>query len=496
MDTLGPYELAAIARGLSRRDCIRWSLVNKHFSSALQELCDLRLTSKQAEVVNLIVNKTSERWKSFSDNISQGRGQLAPWQHRHYGHYKFPSEYAVASGPSTGKTAIALYTAAKLLRLGKPTLLCAPLKLCHQWLAEHAKFAEQFKLPAICMIHPNFNQPHEWQHQLSQGALGLVPISVMQMDEGDDSRGPVLTCLRALLQMHWEVMIIDDSNNVPHSIVEYGVKASKDGKKFHAISLNASHGGEAMVQYGQDADLGQLPRVSTLIEYSELDCKWEQKTAKAIAFIQAHRGKKTLVVTDNAQYSIHGFKNWFCVSDQLFSKLGGWNSAKHKGIARSEMIQQFAAASEGLLLAPTNYVQRGFSLYCDSVIVLDIYGRASPRVMLQLLGRVRRVESPFSKVSLCILQGTPIQPQDLAFHAMALSAQDTSKLIHDSEWFHHAAESYEYVWWTNENGKRIKLSGLHTHGDPIKTMALLKRFFPEAVSVIKHYSNRRLVVEN
>ena len=109
-------------------------------------------------------------------------------------------------------------------------------------------------------------------------------------------------------------------------------------------------------------------------------------------------------------------------------------------------MQQFADATQGILLAPLKYVQRGFNLCCDRVILLQRGNQSGPRAQLQLLGRVRRVESPFQRVELCVLQGSPISPRDVVFYSQTLGSNcNTSELLRRTEWLSTALQRARYV---------------------------------------------------
>jgi len=504
MDQLGPYALAPIARQLTRRQCVWWSWTCRHLQMALRDLCDLRLTPAQAEVVQQIVATDARRWAQLY--AQQPAQPVQPPLLLMFAPYApkplpFPQRYTVASGPSTGKTLIALYAASKLTRAGTPTMLVAPLKLCHQWRAEHQKFAAQLGLAPLCVVHPAFAAPAEWRAALAAGALALVPSSVINLPLQANQHGDVLECLQALLALEWRVVLADEASRVPTNLLEYGRRAHAQGRSFHMISLNASRGGETLAAHAADAALGALPQVQVLLEADPFLVHSPVAAAAQTGarFAAEHLGQKTVIVGDELRvHTIGMIKPHALLAD--LRELGGRaaiNITNLKGAERGAAIQQFAAATQGILVAPTHLLRRGYNLHCDSLVVLAPRRCPTPAALLQLLGRVRRVESPFARVRLAVLQ-PEVRPADLAFYALALgTSKSTSELLREAAWFHSALQHKGYAF-VEQAGKRVKLDGHELRGDgsPQSRLQTLQRFYPDAARAVREYTALRLVVES
>ena len=483
MEQLDAHVLEQISARLSRKECVRWSWASRHCHAALQDLCDLRLTEAQAAVVRSIIAQDSITW-----------GQ---WLH-HYRHYvhepiiKLPSQYSIASGPSTGKTAIALYAAAKLQRQGRPAFLAAPLKLCEQWRNEHAKFARTLNLPPLCIVHPRFTTASEWPKQLAEGALPLIPTSLLATTSNE--------WLKSFLQMRWEVALIDEAMNLPRSLFAYSVKALDALQNFHVIALNASRGGNTMAQHRADDALGQLPRVRVTVQHQPYSFTTQARkdwVSSVSAFVRQHMGRKTLVVTDDIVHRDGNAYNFLAVAELAIGP--HINAARVDNVERSRAVQQFASAEAGLLLAPLMYVQRGFNLCCDRVILLQSWRRSGSRSLLQLIGRVRRIESPFQLVELCVMQGMSVSPRDAVFYPMTLGTDlDTSELLRRTEWLSTALESARSVRTLVSGGYRLRClyDEFGCRHGPAGWRRALADQWPAAERTIVQLSAARLVVQS
>jgi hypothetical protein len=154
-------------------------------------------------------------------------------------------------------------------------------------------------------------------------------------------------------------------------------------------------------------------------------------------------------------------------------------------------VQQFNELRAGVLLGPIEWLSRGFNLPCEAMIVLDQFSNLWPSTLLQLVGRLRRVESPFKTTELHILQGAPISTRELAFHGLyagtALVGRSNKEFLKLAKWFH----LHPRVHKTPE-GKRRPLPYCRNLEE---YRALFADLFPRDAACVKEIDERHLIVE-
>ena len=141
MEELTELAVVRIAHYLGRRDCVFWSRCSTYLYAVVSKCCYLRLTVKQAEVVERVLALRASDWGS-------GR------------HSRFPKGFVVATGTSTGKTLISLVCAKQMLLRGQRVLLSVESRLLLQWLGEYKKFAEPLALPPLVVVEPDWLQQY------------------------------------------------------------------------------------------------------------------------------------------------------------------------------------------------------------------------------------------------------------------------------------------------------------------------------------------------
>ena len=473
-----------ITKYLTRIDCINWSYCSKACRQLLLDLCHFRLTEAQSEVVQRILQLSGRR---FIERVSGY--QTYPDDPVSWTKCAVPSEFVIASGPSTGKTAIVLYTAALLQRRGKNVFISAPLKLCRQWQGESEKFTQQFNLPPLCIVHPRFDG--NWKEKLQAGHLPIVPDSVLRIKLSDSMSGPAALFLQEFLGIRtWDWAFLDETWTIPNSLI--GLIRTPESSLI-CVGLNASIGsGITIAGYAADPQLGQLPRIQTFIEYwpSQVDFGWAFIGADEIGrFLDLYQGTKTLLLSNCLEDNRNSLYK-HSVSKEL-KRRGFVNVTQMSVATRANAIEKFRQQSSGALAAPFEHMYRGFDLACDSVLVLDPFGNLPSNRLYQALGRVRRVGSPFKTVKFCTLQHLPIRDFQLAHHVLATSGNRSLDEIERAvKW----VASKPTMKLNLSTGKRRKMSDEFALDRSLFRQNLIRHAFPEEAKHIRELSQNKIVI--
>lgn len=486
MEDLNYHLAASISSNLSRKEIFVWSLCNRFCHNLLvYELCRFRLTEQQSKVVQKLLELKADDWL----RLLVGGREIA-------------QKFTISSGPSTGKTAIVLYTVAHLQRIGRPSFIIAPLKLVRQWRSEAIKFAEHFRLPPFCIVHPRYNA--NWRQLLASGHIPIVPQSLFQSYHRSADKPMYHTMEEFLAFTSWKIAFSDESSLLPYRLRDYAVQH----RDFFMVALDASQGvAGAISNYLKDTGLGKLPEVETLVQLSSTVYQIKPPLDEAIEFIQKHRGRKTLLLChsskliktsefQNNRYAPPKSVNYLTrpAYRKAMAELGFVNiCVMNKPEDKTAALEAFAAADTGALAAPYHYVKRGFNLRVEAVIVLTS-DNPQPRSLLQLLGRVRRIESPFPNVRLCILQNHRFSGAELAFHAFAASGiyPHTDELIKAAEAFERRSPRY-FVNPTNRKRFKIDQAILDDHSIAGK-LALLKIIYSRSAEHVVEATEARILV--
>lgn len=507
MQALDGYALSVIANHLSRPDCVRWSWISKHWSECIAYLCHLRLTTAQAEVVERILQLDPEAWFGNIETYATA----------------FPEQFTLSTGTSTGKTAIALYAAARLVQRGLRVLFSIPLRLLPQWRAEYDKFQERFNLPPLFIAHASFQR--DWHLQeIPQRCLLFASSHTVNNTyrragfAHEDATSRFAQECRVLRETPWNVWFLDEANKVQKALYRFSLAAHANGVPFYALTLNASiigrkrkhsppaeeatrtrghcsHDSSTLASYVVDEQLGRLPLVHTTVEFtmpdkatrhiqrllpwgairdlpkSECDAEERLFIARAqsrqafarhwlVHNVLPRCGEKTIILCDG-QLSSHLDKNGSRVNINILEVLTAEDIAKHtsapvfnlftcKGSARALMVNAFLECKRGIILSPIDYLMRGFNLHVDTAIAIAPTGSLSAKIMLQLRGRVCRIDSPYRTVRVHIIisdcplgnygnssaeMPAPLLARHIAFHSLVYNIADTGVLLRDVERF-------------------------------------------------------------
>jgi len=463
----GVYVWQLICDRLDRMDVWRASRVCIHFSNTIYAVWTLMPTRLQREIIEKLCTLTPERW-----------------MRSRWGDYSdFPREYLVTSGPSTGKTLIALCTAAELLRRGVKIFLTVPLQLCAQWQAEHLKFAEANDLPPLCVVHPEWT--HNWKSQLAAGALPLIPRDSLHAKIGIE-----------FLKQGWETAICDDVSQVPKSLCKYTESRRAEGVTFFCINFHASAEQTNVASHLSDPELGELPAL--VAEVRKYKCEFPRD---ALEVLELQRSSKTLVLSNVRREKAVAKKTRNSKEEPQYENalidlpVQQWENCSNviplSGAQRVKLIDRFAATtSSAMLIAPLKYMSRGFNLFCETLVIFTNHALKG-ELLLQVLGRVRRTGTPFRKVFLKIYQYTPIRPHDLAFFTLIPVVEKTSTLVYRAEAFNsicHVLKRRSTKPWILHpgTGKILSIEPLRS----LSTLQLFAHLFPEEVERVKHYSSK------
>lgn len=476
----------------------------------VSEFCHLRLTDKQKEIAAKILALDPEAWNDIMWREMTDQDKLL--NHLPSGR-AFPNGFIVASGPSTGKSAIVLNILGRFYRDNIPAFVIVPLKLVRQWEGEAKKFADAFLLPPPCIVHHRLNP--QWKRQLNAGYLAIVPKSIIEANRGRVNGRPsaaAATRVEFFAFKPWQIAFADEAESIGYPLIRYNWNATKDGRPFHMISLNASKGSsDSLAVHASDPQLGSLPDVETLVQYDTIfDLGWDQdgkylppKSIKpylphVMEFIQQHRGPKTIVLCEASKFfrispSSTKNTNYMALSPykEAMEELGAINICPVNSDRKTKLIQQFAEAKEGILVAPYQYLKRGFHLPVSDLIILSSQHLA-PLALIQILGRIKRVESPFRTVRLSILQNVPIGPSEIAFHALAASGKrDTDDIKEDATYFAKDPR----MMFVNNGSKRRRIPPELANDLSIEgRINLFSMMHPDDALYIKEATRERLVV--
>jgi len=436
---------------LSRQACVHWSRCCRQLHALVSQCCYLRLTELQAGVVRSVLALRLADWVTARNKV------------------KFPAKFVVATGTSTGKTAIMLACAAQMLERGQRVLIAVELRLISQWLAEYDKFAAALRLPPLLVIDAR----DAWLGEYAQrGGRCLVVAPRLYASHNPAKMGPqtaasIRRAVTALRSVEWDVVLCDDITTLPHLL--------RSGPRYGVV-FNASLGSAAVNNHQQDGDLGRLPELRVesyrvpapaplphianakvwhegyfnrflnkyvpgswapcqyLSRKAELDAALAQRHAEYARWLARCAGRKTLVVTHDElvaprdQWGFAGRKVMIddVVCDDTADLLQGMRRRSllqtlpkkqpagtivlrggESTQRKAELIARFQAADEGQLWASANFVGRGFNLPCDALVIFDCDQRITPQTLLQIIGRVRRVQAQNKQVRCCLISTNP-----------------------------------------------------------------------------------------
>jgi hypothetical protein len=413
---LGPDVAFAICQYLTRADCIRLSRCSKGLHQLLEKCCYLRLTQKQAAIVDKIRSMDNAQWQM------ERRKNLQGWHNS----WTFPRENVVSTGTSTGKTAMALVAASCMVREGKPCMITVEDRLVPQWLDEWRKFERDLGLLPLIVPGGKRNPPLDFKP--STRAIVLVPQRWM------NSRQMETSLIKWAAKVPWHAIICDELNTVPN-FMRYHTSA-------FGITLNASvaGGSVAIADHATDEELGKLPvleahcytvsklgsphafnKTTPAERYQEEYARWTKLCAQG----------KTLILADDCldRPPLTKRGSWITVNAAEYVRLEGTThrfTANMNPEAKGKVITDFRAATTAAqAFLPASYSARGFNIPCDSLIVFDLNASLSYQLLLQMIGRVRRVQTSVRHVKVSLITRNPNLWKLLA----ALHRKSTSEIL-------------------------------------------------------------------
>ena len=385
------FVIRRIAQHLTRIDCIQWSRCSKAHHELITECCYLRLTEQQAGVVEKILDLSLDRWDRLKFAHQNRWGFLFPSR------WSFPTDYMISSGTSTGKTIIFLTAATEMIRQGHDVCVVVPGKLFAQCIAQYEKFKAELKLAALqtvtivdvklnwnAALQPNY--PTWLSDYQARKATGQPSILLIEKELlGENTSNSTHFFQEELKSIDWHAVLFDEATSVPFVI--------QDMTRTFGVSFNASSSG-AVSNYATDPELGYLPVLDVecfLVPEISKTCSPKDipshcSTAKT--WIQRCARSKTLVVTNDCFGMIEdkiakevaflvakSKQKPFNLSNlelpELTHAFAQCKGKEDKGA----MVSNFCQANEGLMLAPMQYLSRGFNIPVESLVILDFNGK-------------------------------------------------------------------------------------------------------------------------
>lgn len=385
METLEWLAAERIGTFLDRRDAVRWSWCSRQLNVLVRQCCALRLTDQQIEVVRKVLALDAGQWAVAYGN-------------------RFPAAFTVSTGTSTGKTAISLACADRLVRRGERVLLLHDVRLQAQFVEEYRKFAERLDLLPLIVADK------DWLERYQEHG-GRCLVAAARLSRSIARRG----WQQDLLRVGWDAVLCDDMVAVPMLL--------REGSARYGVCFNASGNGK-IGAHQRDSALGELPsldvccffleseRSSTTWDWTErtnndrlveeAKLKYREFAARWLAL--CGRGKTLVASNDmvvDTWYPLRPKSAAHLLKSAPKERL--WVAKGSTAERRRRLVAEFQAASEGTLWASGNYISRGFNIPCDTLLVLDRDGSLSAKVLLQIVGRVRRVQTRHRAVRCCLV---------------------------------------------------------------------------------------------
>lgn len=381
MDSLTLFTVRDIAHYLTRIDCIFWSRCSKAMYALVSPACYLRLTREQSAVVERVLALTPEDWHShFSLTLT----------------HSFPPQYVISTGTSTGKTVMAYVVATEHVRRGRSALVVVQRKLYAQWIGEYHKFQVDMKLAPLLVVE-NTITPHTTPAIIMMDRTTVTALADPEK-EWEEAMLPDFMALVPRLGV-----VIVDENAITHWFTR--------SAPFAGISLlldaSASNiAGAAAI----DPLLGRVPtlevtcvvavelgRSDTLESFLPLIQEWCSKSEG-----------KTIIASNDVCADVRRPGKGQNILTQLTIEGATHVLASAKGPrTRSTLIHDFATATSGVLVSTLTYIGKGFNIPCNTLIIFDLNGRIQGDVLLQIVGRVRRVQTGITTVKVYYITSNP-----------------------------------------------------------------------------------------
>lgn len=403
MDQLGFYIIRIIADCVRDRiSVIRWSWCSRVLNNLVSPCCHFRLTSEQTEVLYKALQMNNSTWQSVFNYEGSPRRS-------------FPSEYVISSGTSTGKTVMALVIATQYIKRGKKVMIIVDPKLIAQWVTEHEKFKQNLNLAPLTMINI------DWDLKYNPTHIALTSKYVVSDRYGKRSpKSKILKDAIIPIKNNLDLFIMDEKAYVPDfarlGFKGFGILLDASGEgKIANISIDPELG-KVPILYGHaiilsPRETGGILRVVPLVRSGPtyLYLNVNRTNIEDAAMIYNNWCDKlcnglTLIVT-NDECSMHENPNK-CenILNQITIRRATHVFKKSHGSERRSMImEKFKASTNGVLVARMSHVAKGFNIPCDTLIVFDLAGRASQELVQQVIGRVRRVQTGKTSVTVYLI---------------------------------------------------------------------------------------------
>lgn len=389
-----------------RMSIIRWSWCSRTLNNLVTPCCHFRLTSEQTEVLYKAIQMDNIIWQSVFNSEDSVRRS-------------FPNEYVISTGTSTGKTIMALVIATHYVKRGKKVMIIVDQKLSAQWIAEHKKFKNDLGLAPLTLVD------HKWDMVYNPTHVLLVSKNIVSDRYG--SRGEKARVLRNVLdpiKTSLDLFIMDEKSCVP----VFG----RNGFNGFGILLDASGKG-AIANISIDPELGNVPTLhghAIILGVTEIGSIFRvipvSGTTRTVPYFNVDKTNikeaseiynmwcdklcdgRTLIVTDDECSMSEGVNKFENIFNRITIRRTTHVFKKsHRSIDRSVIMEKFKTSDSGVLATRLSYIAKGFNIPCDTLIVFDLAGRTSQELALQVIGRVRRVQTGKTSVNVYIITTSP-----------------------------------------------------------------------------------------
>ena len=410
MEYISPHIAWFVSKYLTREECIHWSRVSKAVYALVSPTCYLRLTREQVEVVNRALALDDKEWKRVFEPNEAGQ----------VNHETFPNDYIISTGTSTGKTVMSYVIASEYVRRGKKPLIIVDRKLFIQWVDEYNKFQEDMKLAPLTVINK------EWDSNYDGSSILLMSKNIVNRvhQNFDNCESDIVKNFSFICQ-DLDLFIMDEKTPVP--------KFARQDFKGFGILLDASSKGW-LGNAAVDPMLGKVPALHAhiLIEpashtYYPIDKFIDKYNTWCAKF----RSGKTLVVSNDTCVRRNNVEK----SESIFNQMeveGATHSYRrgHGPDQRAKTLQDFVNSEEdALMTGNVSYIGKGFNIPCDTLIVIDLNGGISTKMIQQIIGRVRRVQTGISSVNLYFITSNTKSWKIIP----SLTKNTTKEIIYTSE---------------------------------------------------------------
>lgn len=364
-----PHVIGLISRRLSRIDSIRASWVSKMFHKLFTPYTHPRLTSVQEEAVEKILKLDLYQWRKHAF-ICTG------------------DHFVIGSGTSTGKTAIILAAAGRFVKQQKKRVVIGvPALLISQWSAEYRKFRLLFDLPELFV----FDGLDLKQWKVQPGGIALVTLPLLANKSYEIWR-------HQFNSQQWEVMFGDEVSSNPAWF-------QRNFPNCFLVSANATpprYSNSNISKVQVDEELGWLPQ--TRFYFHELTgFVYPKDFTPLLGVARKHIPYRDFVEAWAARL-IHG--------QTLIAHFGGpetisiRNETHHfpkSPKLRSSALASFLSAPKGVMVVPAKSVKKGINLPVETLIVMVLQYHLNWEELVQLIGRVRRVQTQRRSVTIHVV---------------------------------------------------------------------------------------------